>query len=230
MTTPHQHPTSTRPGRASTHDAGYTLVEVLIAIGIFLGLITIVMTTVLSITKATTNSQQLTNMNEQARIATERLTREMRQATEIRSAVLPITVGGSTEVTFGVDFNGNGVIEAAVIDPEIITYRYEADRQQLTLTANDEDGNTITRPILSEQVTNFELDYRSTLWQHDQNGDGVTTWRELDTTTGIGNNNGRLDSPELRRIDLVAITLTVMDGAHKQTYQTQVGLRNQYQN
>lgn len=211
-------------------DHGYTLVEMLIAISIFLGLIAIVMTTVLTISKATTDAKQFTNMNEQARIATERLTREMRQAVEIRGADLPTVPGGDTAVTFGVDFNGNGVIEAAVTDPEIITYRYESADQQLTLTANDEAGNTLTRPILSEQVTAFEFDFRSSLWQLDSNADGITTWQEIDAATGIGNGNGVLDTPELERIDLVAVTLTVMEGQHRQTYQTQVGLRNQSQN
>lgn len=217
-------------GSSNTSEAGYTLVEMIVAMAIFMLLASIIMVTVVSISRATTNAKQFTNMNEQARIATERLTREMRQATEIRGATLPAAPGGDTVVTFGVDFNGNGVIEAAVADPEIITYRYDATREQLTLTANDESGTAITRPILSEEVTYFEFDYRSSLWQYDANADGLTTWRELDATPGIGNGNGTLDAPELKRIDVVAITLTVMDGPHKQTYQTQVGLRNQSQN
>lgn len=212
------------------HDEGFTLIEILVATGLFLMLIGIVMTTVVSINRATSNSKQLTNMNEQARIATERLSREMRQATEIRDAQLPSTTGGDTAVTFGVDFNGNNVIEAATLDPEIITYRYDASAQQLTLTANDENGTAVTRPILSDEVTAFEFGFRSSLWQYDANADGITTWQELDTAVGVGNQNGVLDAPELRRIDLVAVTLTVMDGEHAQTYQTQVGLRNQSQN
>jgi prepilin-type N-terminal cleavage/methylation domain-containing protein len=211
-------------------DDGFTLVEILVAIGLFLLLMGIVMTTVLSISRATTNSKQLTNMNEQARIATERLSREMRQATEIRAAELPSTPGGDTSVTFGVDFNGNSIIEGATLDPEIITYRYDSSGEQLTLTANDESGTSVTRPILSEEVTDFEFNFRSSLWQYDTNADGITTWEELDAAPGIGNQNGVLDAPELRRVDLVAVTLTVMDGDHTQTYQTQVGLRNQSQN
>lgn len=218
------------PHGNSSPEEGYTLVEIMVALGIFLLLLTIVMSMSVAVNRAAVNAQQFTNMNEQARMATERLTREMRQATEIRAASLPTTPGGDTAVTFGVNFNGNDIIESAVVDPEIITYRYESAAQRLTLTANDENGNSVTRPILSEDVTGFTFDYRSSLWQYDINRDGLTTWQELDATPAIGNQNGILDAPELSRIDLVSITLTVMDGQHTQTYQTMVGLRNQSQN
>ena len=54
--------------------------------------------------------RQFTNINEQARIAIERLTRELRQASVIRSVTLSHRTVGDVELTFGVDFNGiNGV-------------------------------------------------------------------------------------------------------------------------
>jgi hypothetical protein len=59
--------------------------------------------------------------------------------------------------------------------------------------------------------------------------DGITDWTELDSSA-IGNRNGVLDAPELAKIDLMAVTLSVLEGSHRQTYQTQVGLRNQAQN
>ena len=78
-------------------------------------------------------------------------------------------------------------------------------------------------------MTAFKLEYRSSLWQYDQNGDGITDWAEIDATPSVGNQNGRLDDPEIDKIDSVAITLSVMEGQHRQTYQTQVGLRNRAQ-
>ena len=211
------------------HQSGFTLVEMLVATSLFLLLGTTLLTMVLAVNKAVTDTQQFTNMNEQARVAIERLSREMRQAQEVRSAVLPALPGGDTAVTFGVDFNGNNIVEDSVQDPEVITYRYDAANERLTLTANDEEGVAHTRPILSEEVTAFTFEFRSSLWQHDTNADGVTSWQELDASP-IGNRNSRLDSAELRHIDLVAFTLTVMDGKHAQTYQSLVGLRNQIQN
>ena len=216
-------------------DAGFTLVELMVAMGLFLLLGSLIMTSVLSMSRATTDVRQFTNINEQARIATERLTRELRQAKEITGAVVPAAVGGDTSLTFGVDFNNNQIIDTVTADPEVLTYRYDSVAQKLTLTANDASGTAVTRPILSEEVSAFQLQFRSSLWQYDGNNptgvrDGITDWTEIDATPGVGNNNGILDAPELAKIDLVAVTLSVLEGTHQQTYETQVGLRNQAQN
>jgi len=124
----------------------------------------------------------------------------------------------------------------------LLTYRYDSGHQRLTLTANDASGTAVTRPILSEEVSAFDLQFRSSLWQYDgclpadsagtPTGtvkDGITDWTELDTLCGGGNHNNVLDVGELGRIDLVAITLSVLEGPHRQTYQTQVTLRNRAQ-
>src|SRR3954469_21254623 len=121
-------------------DDGLTLVELLVAMAFFLVLGSFVMTSVLSMSRATSDVKQFTNINEQARIATERLTRELRQASSIRGAVLPAAVGGSTSMTFDVDFNGDNVIDTTAADPEVLTYSYDSTLQRLTLTANDESG------------------------------------------------------------------------------------------
>jgi prepilin-type N-terminal cleavage/methylation domain-containing protein len=220
-------------------DGGFTLIEVLVAMGLFLVLMSIIMLTVMSASRATQDTRQFTNINEQARIAVERLTRELRQASEIRSVTL--VAGGDQALTFGVDFNGNGVIDDLAADPELLTYRYDHVNQRLTLTANDESGTAVTRPILSEEVSAFDIQLRSSLWQYDGcratdaagsptgTKDGVTDTTELDTTCGGGNNNNVLDATELNRVDLVSITLSVLEGPHRQTYQTQVTLRNRAQ-
>lgn len=222
-------------------DAGYTLVELMVAMGIFLLLTGMIMTSVLSISRATTDVRQFTNINEQARVAVERLTRELRQAKDVSSVTLPATPGGDTALTFDVDFNGVNGIEVSAADPEVLTYRYDSTNQRLTLTANDESGTAVTRPILSSEVSAFTLDFRSSLWQYDGcrptdtagaptgTPDGVTDWTELDTVCGGGNHDGVLDSTELTRIDLVVVTLSVLQGPHRQTYQTQVSLRNNAQ-
>ena len=210
-------------------DAGFTLVELMVAITMFLTLLALVLGGTITVSRALKDTRQFTTINEQSRVAIERLTRELRQASEITAVTIPATADGEVAMTFGVDFNGNQNLDAVAADPEILTYRYLPATDQLTLTANDASGTAVTQPILSDDVTAFSLDYRSSLWQYDTNGDGITRWSEIDATTGVGNKNGVLDAPELAKIDLVSITLTVLKGEHRQTYQTEVGLRNQAQ-
>src|SRR3954452_11977820 len=84
-------------------DGGFTLVEVLVAMGLFIMLMSIIMLMVTSASRATQDTRQFTNINEQARIATERLTRELRQAAEVRAVSLPTSPGGDLALTFAVD-------------------------------------------------------------------------------------------------------------------------------
>ena len=86
----------------------------------------------------------------------------------------------------------------------------------------------VTRPILAANVTAFSLEFSSSLWLNDINRDGTTTWQELDGT--VGNGNLTLDTPELSKVDIVTVTVTLLDGPRTQTYQTQASLRNRAQN
>src|SRR3546814_321436 len=166
----------------------------------------------------------MTRVSEETRLAMERLTRELRQATQVLSVALPASPGGATALTFWTDFNGNGVQDLNAADPEVLTYRWRPDTQSLTLTANDASGTATTQPVLAAAVSNFTLELRSSAWQHDANGDGNTTWLEVDHA--VGNNNGVADSTELRLLDLVSVSITATDHTHEQAYQTQVDLRN----
>lgn len=207
-------------------DAGFTLMELLVAMGLFAILITITMTMAVSTSKAVTATQTFTSLNEQARVAIERMSRELRQAEAITAVTLPSGSSAAVAMTLTNDFNSNGIIDATAIDPEVLTYRYDPVADRVTLTANDPDGTAVTRPILTEHVTHFKLDFRSSLWQYDKDGDGVTTWQELDASPSVGNDNGTLDGSELAKVDSVGIELTITEDGHAQTYQTAVGLRN----
>ena len=82
-----------------------------------------IMTSVLSTSRATTDVRQFTNINEQARIATERLTRELRQASEIRS-VRPAAAAGGDVAHLRRRLQRHPDVETAA-DPEVLTYRYD---------------------------------------------------------------------------------------------------------
>jgi Tfp pilus assembly protein PilW len=214
---------------SEARDSGASLVEVLVGVGLFATLGALLLGLALSTGKVTTDTRALANVSEQSRLAMERMTRELRQSSGITDVQLPS--GSSTALTFWTDFNGNGVQDLNAADPEVLTYRWDPATSRLTLTANDASGTAITRPVLAVQVSAFTVDLQSSKWQYDTTpsgvSDGVITWQELDAAAApVGNGNGRPDGLELTHLDLVQISMTVLDGARAQTYKTRVDLRN----
>lgn len=142
-----------RRGRSGS-DAGFTLVELLVAIVLTTILGGVVITVFLGINTSvnTTNAQQ--NLNEEARLALNRIARELRQATAITtpsgfteaSAITAVNNpdgadyddSAITTVTFTADFNGDRCIDGVnssgtatgcedynANDPEQLTYCWD---------------------------------------------------------------------------------------------------------
>jgi hypothetical protein len=170
---------------------------------------------------------------QETQVAVERMARELRQAEEISSITgvsLTPTAGAPMSFTFWTDFNGNRFKDYAAVDPEVLTYKWTPASGNLTLSANDSSGHPVTEPVLASKVTAFDVEFLSSSWEYDANGDGSTTWQELDATPApIGNDNGVPDGTELPLIDLVNVAMAVTDHGHELTYRTQVDLRNQDQ-
>ncbi len=212
--------------RGAGREDGFTIVELLVASSLFLGLSAMLFTTVMSSSQAVRGSRLYTDLNEEARVLLNRVSRELREAKAIVAVKNP---GGPTysptsdsSVTFEVDFNGNGVIEPAGADPERLTYTYQVADGRVVLEA----GGT-SYPILAANVSYFRLTYLSRIYDRDADGDGTVTWPELDSdpTGAYGNGNNVLDQ-ELGYIDSVTIDVTVLNGSKRQEYRTQVDLRN----
>jgi prepilin-type N-terminal cleavage/methylation domain-containing protein len=211
-------------------DHGFTLIEMLVAMVLSSVLGTLVLGVSLGLRHDADAVHASSDLQDAVRLATERIVRELRQAGSIDEVDLPQSGNDPTAITFWADFNGNGVRDLDVSDPEVLTYRLVPGTGQLTLTVDDARGSAVTTPILATNVTAFGIDLHSSLWQYDRNGDGIVTWQELDTASGIGNNNGKPDGRELPLLDSVIVAITVRDGSHSQTYRTQVDFRNQQQN
>ena len=220
-----------RAPRRRAPDAGFTLVELLVGMALLSVLAATLFSLVLSLQKSTTDATRNADLLHETQLAMERLVRELRQAGTIDEVELPASPTDPTAITFFADFDNDGHRDLDASDPEVLTYRFVPGTEQLTLTVDDADGNAITTPILATQVTGFDLDLRSSLWQYDRSlpPDGVVTWAELDATPGVGNQNGIADAPELSRVDSVVVTVSVADGARNQTYRTQVDFRNRNQ-
>lgn len=220
-----------RTGRRDGADAGFSLVELLVGMGLLSVLGATLLSMALSLQKSTTDATRNADLLHETQLAMERIVRELRQAGTIDEVELPSSPTDPTAITFFADFDNDGLRDLDASDPEVLTYRFQPGTGQVTLTVDDADGSSITTPILATQVTEFDLDLRSSLWQYDRSvpRDGVVTWAELDATPGVGNQNGIADAPELTRIDSVVLTVSVADGARNQTYRTQVDFRNRNQ-
>jgi type II secretory pathway pseudopilin PulG len=212
-------------------DAGVTLVEILVGMGLFGLLGTVLLGFALGTSRVTEDVRQFAGINEESRLAMERLHRELRQANEVQAFQVTTGANASTALTFWTNFDGDSTMDRTMPDPEVLTYRWQADTKELTLTATDSGGRPIARGLLAANVTAFDVDLNSSLWEHDANGDGRTTWQELDAAgPPVGDMDGVPDSDELELVDLVTVSMTVLDGPHAQTYRTEADLRNRNQN
>ena len=217
---------------ASRQDEGFTLVELLMASFLFMILATVTFTAVFVSARHAQRSRDYNDLNEEARLMINRMSREIREAKAIVAATNPYKPTGfssttaAQSVTFDVDFDGDGTVEPNAADPERLTYSYDPAADQVTLHAAGVDY-----PILASDVTSFSVDYTSRLYQYDgsdaSSKDGVVHWWELDAdpSAQVGNGNGVLDT-ELTSIDAVTLSFTVFKGNRRQDYRTQIDLRN----
>lgn len=239
--------------RVAIVDAGFTLVELIVAMSLMIVVVTTSLTAVITAQKAETTSRQVQNLNEEARQAMNRMARDLRQAQVLVTAVNPdgplYSTTGITALRFQGDYNGDGCAPSPLVattacpvaynsgNPEDLTYCFEAGSKQLYVIDNQASGvtpinatsTTCTggQPLLAGNVSRLEIAYRSAIYSYDTNPtDGVTTWRELDAAgTPVGNLNSQLDV-ELPFVDSVSLNITMSDAGHSQQYRTQVDLRN----
>lgn len=215
---------ATRHRDAAARDDGFTMVEMLVSMALFAVLGTVLLSFGLGSARVADGVQAATDVTEEARLATERITRELRQAEGLSGAVVD-DAGRVVAITLEVDFDGSGTIDTTAIDPEVLTYRWLADDERLTLTANSD----LTRPVLAGGVERVDIRLRSSQWIYDgadaSEPDGTTTWQELDKSS-IGNDNGQPDEDELPFIDLVSVELVVRDGDTSRRFTVQADMRN----
>lgn len=209
-----------RERRGEPRDAGFTMVEMLVAMALFGVLGTVLIGFALGSSRVADHVTAAGNVTEEARLAIERMGRELRQASQVSGAT--VVDGKVVSLTLGVDFDGNGTVETNdALDPEVLTYRWDAAARTLTLTAND----SVTRPVLAGGVQAVDIRLRSSAWIHDINGDGTTTWQEVDASS-VGDGDGVPDGPELDLVDLVSVVLVVRDGDAVRRFTVQADLRN----
>jgi hypothetical protein len=142
-------------------------------------------------------SSQMTNLNEEARQAINRMARDIRQANSIVTAVNPdgtaFSTTGIVAVRLKADFDGDSCIGGVAIpsvtpaptclpyngaNPEDITYCYEPASRQLYVIDNQSSppvtpvSSSSTscsggQPLLAGNVSAFKVEYRSNNYRYD---------------------------------------------------------------
>lgn len=231
--------------RAARSDDGFTLVEMLVSILLVGMLGAILSATIVAADRSASTSVADHNRTEEGRLAMNRVSRELRQAATIERVVNPFGTGHNpgaiTALTFRADFNGDGCLAGTagcpadtLADPELISYCHEPAGLVAVPRLYVKAGplpDTLTscsggQPILAERVRTFTVEYRSKEYRFDGNGDGVTTWEELDAAVPpYGNQNGVLDPMEYKHITSVVVRIDLGDGSGREL-RTQLALRN----
>ena len=139
-------------------------------------------------------------------MALERMSRELRQANELDSALPPACAFSSTSMA---DTVNSGTLD----NPEIVTYAYDAGSHSITMTAQDASGNTLDAALLAGHVKSLTFTYTSSNWAKDADHNGTVTLAEA----GVDG------------VDSVDIRLEVETDGHTEVFQTQATLRNRSQ-
>jgi prepilin-type N-terminal cleavage/methylation domain-containing protein len=198
---------------------GFTLVELLVAMMIFGLLGGILMTTVIATNNSVQSTRKYTDMTEEARVAVNRLARDLREAQTI-DATYPAAGDGRSGITFEADFNNDGSITTTGNDPEKLTYCYQNNQLLISAGAFNCDSTFTGEQLVADHVTAFALTYSSSF---SANNIGTETWSQVDAA---GDANNILDAGEWGQIDTITISLTVAEGTHSASYATTVNLRN----
>lgn len=237
--------------QVSADDSGFTLIEMLMAMVLFSIVGALLLSTLVTSERTGRKTRNSHDLNEEARVAINRMAREIRQAVRITKVVNPDGPAHSTTaltaMTFEADFNGDGCAGNAcagtdlVNNPETVTYCFDPSASDATIrtqirlipgsfTGTPDCAQPGSLAIMAGKVTGFELKYRSNAYRYDANGDGATTWMELEDAPppvgDPGSPDGDINTNELTSLNSVVVDLTLSNDGSQQAYRTQVDLRN----
>ncbi|MGB8651571.1 MAG: prepilin-type N-terminal cleavage/methylation domain-containing protein [Mycobacteriales bacterium] len=180
-------------------DAGFTLVEMLIAMVIVFVLLGLTMSVLVASNGTVKTTSQMNNLNEEARQAINRMARDIRQANSIVTAVNPdgptFDATHIVAVRLKADFDGDNCIGGVPLpgvtptptclaynsgNPEDITYCYEPTSRQLYVIDNQASPPVTPvssastncsggQPLLAGNVSGFKVEYRSNNYRFDLN-------------------------------------------------------------
>jgi prepilin-type N-terminal cleavage/methylation domain-containing protein len=208
-------------------EAGYTLIEVLIALLVFSIISVGFYQVMVQGVRGSEQSRDVAEISEEARAGFNRLLRDVREADALDAA-------GSTSFTIWVDYDADSTRDYT--SDEVIRYTFDEVEGTVTLASLDSGGNVQTSAVLMDGVQNDAANtdifrYTSNRLEYDWNPvDGVTTWEEIDTpqtgVNGIGDRDGTLDVAELSLLSNIIIKFNVQVGDSVTEFLGEGQLRN----
>lgn len=204
----------TRIGRLLREDGGFTMLELMVVVLLLSLLMTVFYGFLFGGERAARDGRDWLEANQAARLALDRLSRELREADYLE-------IAEAGRVKFGADFNSNNGITDA--ESEIVTYAYDALSRELRISA----GSPLVTAVLARNVVAFTLSYFGSEPSLDSNFDGTVTGAEIEAgVTYSGDSGVSLGGEELNRISLVTFEMTVGLRNQRHRYRTSVELRN----
>ncbi|HWL65003.1 MAG TPA: prepilin-type N-terminal cleavage/methylation domain-containing protein [Actinomycetota bacterium] len=208
-------------------EAGYTLIEVLIALTVFsiisVGFYQVMVQSV----RGSEQSRDVAEISEEARAGFNRMLRDIREADSLDAA-------SSTSFQLWVDYDADSARDYA--SDEVVVYTFDESAGTVTLASLDSGGSVQTSATLMDGVENDASDtdvfrYTSNRLEYDWSPvDGVTTWEEIDTpqsgVNGIGDRDGTLDVAELSYLSNIIIKFNVQVGDSQTEFLGEGQLRN----
>ncbi|CAI9409693.1 PulJ/GspJ family protein [Nocardioides sp. T2.26MG-1] len=208
-------------------DAGVTLIEILVALGLFGVLGTLFLTFGIATARVTHDTSSSVDLNEESRIAFTRLARDLRDAAAV-TKVIPAYAGSGCATG---EFTGIAFRESTYTSSVPSNVAYHWDRSAEKLILSEDIPVPQEQPILAAKVSQLCLQLWSSRWSPlPAAPDMGSSWAELGPaaapTAAPSGTDGWWCPAQLGQVDRVRLTMTASLGGHERTYATDVFLRN----
>jgi type II secretory pathway pseudopilin PulG len=194
-------------------EAGFTLIEILVAIGLLMLVSVTIYNLMFSAVRSTDTSEEVVRVSEEGRLGLNRMIRDTREG-----QVFGVVSANSYSVK--VDFNGDGTYSNALGNYEILEFEYVWNKRAILL--NDEVLVAGAEPIGSTETTQITtipvFSFTSNDLYYDSSNDGVTTSQELQCCG--------LDPSDSSLYHNVEIAFQVREGDQLTVFRGQAQLRN----